>query len=375
MRKRITTLLLTILLVVLQMTALFAKNEVEYGPDTYLYWKNLSLSEAQKIISEELTLMGTKTKIFFPIGEPIYYNDYSRDGKLYQMLLYKNPDISAYKNKLVDAVKLNYLYKVQLEGKTLYIPAPNTVGLDEHDIKDKTLVLDYKTNGNLSNGKYIFSRSDLTLPNFIKDEIQVYKTNLNGDDDFENILLNLLESMNKLNLVYGGDAYKQGEFINGHTMCMGFTWVVSEFLAATNVKYRFVRESGNELNANSYSHIRLEAYNDENKTWYNLEPTSFSSEALKWYQEKYSNNWKEEFIKGVLKEKEVKATPENELTFTKNGSKEIYKEKFFITEEYQKGRKISDNGYKVIKIGYDKEKSLCKEQKTELEKFKQNKGN
>lgn len=364
-KKTQRTLLLALaVLMLISNTSIFAKSEEKYGPDTKEYWEKMTISEVEEIIKEEKDLPGKKTYIIFPMVGYMYYQNKNSD-RIDKMTMYMDSDAFAMFGKLVEAEELENFYRIETKRRDIYIPIPDIVSFNKMEVKSSEIVTTYAGEEAEEQRRYVFSRikKNPEKPQFIKDEIGTFKESLNEDSTFEEIMLALVNSWDRLNILYGGDSYKQFELGDRKTMCMGFTWITEEFLMKTNLKYRFATESGNKLKANSYAHIRLEVFNPQDESWYDIEPTRFSSANLEKYRKKFNEKWQGAFLDDILKYDKVETIPIDKMVFVPNKAEQIYEEVFLITEEYQNGWKIGNVGYKIRKYGYKEEKKMNKLEK------------
>ena len=362
MRKERRLLVLFIAALMLSNTIAFA-SEDKFDPYNPLHWRKLGFEKTRNLVIEESSMTGEFVKLLFEPGPGKYVDNRAVGGDVCILLEYKDMDVRALYYEIIDAEKLNSFYRVKLGDRYIYIPLDSALILDDYDLKDLREVTVFEGEEAKEDKRFYLShlRKSGNKPEYLKREIENYKSKLDVDSTFDDKIISLISSMDSLGFDYGGDPYKQLELIDRKTMCRGFVWIAEEFIKQADLIYRFVGISANQLKANSSGHITLEVYNDEDNKWYDIEPTYFSSSNIQKFKAEYKDEWKEELLKNIKLSSKAEETTQNKLRLIKKREKKTEEFRIFVSEEYRRGAKIGDTGYKIVSTNYENALELSEE--------------
>lgn len=241
------------------------------------------------------------------------------------------------------------------KNKTYFIPivtAKDVTGYEEKELR--RVFIDNENYYSTKEGALSFLKPTNFNPDWLEKEINLYNAKVNKGNSFDEIVSEILKSMLKLKISYGGNPSEQGDLSNKDTMCVGFVSIVERFLSDTGLKYRFVLISGNELVKGSAGHIWIEVFNPEEDKWQKIEATKLSKETLELEKERCGKGSDTCIYNNIIKNDRtgIKLTDANAI-YTKD-SKEVYRTTTNVTFEYIDGVKVKGSkAYSIITHGYD----------------------
>lgn len=264
------------------------------------------------------------------------------------------------KTILVKAKENPYGYIFKLKNNTYYLADKN----QSRKIRtaNRKSGVEIRTFDNISSRPEVFK--DIK-PNYARSEIldqaiERFEARNQGIYDFEQQIKNAIKTVYEMNLEYGGNSHRQGDLSDGKTKCDGFTWIFSELLNHTNIKYRYVytmprtgediNKLGNEKSRNTL-HINNEIYNPKTKQWINFENTTLDKKDI----DNANGNNLDEKIDAYYKQQFTRESPwftEECIWLLENKEYNPTKEVRYITETYQAGQIVDTTSYEVTNISY-----------------------
>lgn len=264
------------------------------------------------------------------------------------------------KTLLVKAKENPYGYIFTLKNKTYYLADKN----QSRKIRtaNRKSGVEIRTFDNISSRPEVFK--DIK-PNYARSEIldqaiERFEARNQGIDDFDKQIKNAIKTVYEMNLEYGGNSHRQGDLSDGKTKCDGFTWIFSELLNHTNIKYRYVytmprtgediAKLGNEKSRNTL-HINNEIYNPKTKQWINFENTTLDKKDI----DHAKGTTLDEKIDTYYKQQLTRQSPwftEDCVWLLENKEYNPTKEVRYITETYQAGKIVDTTSYEVTNISY-----------------------
>lgn len=269
---------------------------------------------------------------------------------------------------IVNAEKCTNGYKFKINNKTYTTSDFQTiVELNNAFVAPENQITTYN---NITNRPKEFSA---IKPNYYNNKIIKEAKNklkaLNEDSsDFKTQLINVIKVVAEMNLSYGGDAKDQGNLEKGSTLCDGFTWIFSELLNETNIKYRYVLVSPKyNKDENDYYkdngprswHIYNEVYNPITNKWISFENTNlrkdiFNAASGVTIDEKAINFYNSNLNK-------TSTVLEEQIYLSNKEIQRIYFNNIFVSETYLNGKPVDTKSCKVVKYTYNAGLSVNKE--------------
>lgn len=264
------------------------------------------------------------------------------------------------KTILVKAKETPYSYIFKLNNNTYYLADKN----QSRKIRtaNRKSGVEIRTFENISSRPEVFK--DIK-PNYASSEIldqaiERFEARNQGIDDFEKQIKNAIKTVYEMHLEYGGNSHRQGDLSGGKTKCDGFTWIFSELLNHTNIKYRYVLTTprtgedisklGNEKSRKTL-HINNEIYNPKTKQWINFENTTLDKKDI----DHAKGNTLDEKIDTYYKQQLTRQSSwfiEDCIWLLENKEYNQTKEVRYITETYQAGKIVDTTSYEVTNISY-----------------------
>lgn len=298
-------------------------------------------SVAKELVLEADKIEAIKTSIIVPESSPCYYKE---DNEVKVCNAFST--LKKYAGKEYKADRLGNLYKVDLDGKIYYLPVIATKGLDEYEY----IVYEEVIKEDDFNRKRIYGYGMPTsIPKYIQDEVNDFKNRISEKSSFQDIISEYIISMYNIGLNYGGSISKQGDYENGNTMCMGFTYVIEQLLSKSNLKYRIVSRGPNKVTSEMYGHIWVEVFNEEDEKWYKIETTSMTYDNLNGEKERKGGNWILSKYDNIIN-KDTLVEPFNlKRRLVEKGRKKTSEYIIEVSSEYKNQVKVGNKGYKLIR--------------------------
>lgn len=269
---------------------------------------------------------------------------------------------------IVNAEKYPNGYKFKINNKTYTTSDFQTiVELNNAFVTPENQIITYE---NIVNRPKEFST---IKPNYRNNKIveeakSKLKTLNEGSSDFKAQLINVIKVVSEMNLSYDGDAKDQGNLEKGSTLCDGFTWIFSELLNETNIKYRYVLVSPKyNKDENDYYkdngprswHIYNEVYNPITNKWISFENTNlrkdiFNAASGVTIDEKAINFYNSNLNK-------TSTVLEEQIYLSNKEIQRIYFNNIFVSETYLNGKPVDTKSCKVVKYTYNAGLSVNKE--------------
>lgn len=260
---------------------------------------------------------------------------------------------------LVKAKANKYGYTIKLKNKTYYL-----VGIDKSREIRTTYKVPAKTIREFDNMQSRPTDFNMVKPKYKDSEIldqavENFKRINQNTNDFEAQIKNAVKTVYDMKLEYGGDSSKQGDLSDGKTKCDGFTWIFSELLSNTNIKYRYVltaprtgvfRTPIGEKEETNY-HIYNEVYNPNIKAWVRLENTildytSIDSMLGKNIDEKINNFYQGNFTRPS------EILDINYVWLLDKKDQDKSQKISYVSETYQGKKVVDPTSYEVTEITY-----------------------
>lgn len=285
MRKRTTKFITSTLIVGMMFPQITFANNQKQSTNTMnlATYENTKSVEKDIVISSDDQLLDKNFKI---------YNFHS--------LGIKN------KNLLVKGKEVKNGYAFKIGDSTYYLTGKNK----NRELKTAyrepvTSIKTYKANS-VKPRAFYNAKPEYEDSQILNEAVSKFKK-LNKDvTDFETQIKNAIKIVYDMNLEYGGDSSKQGDLSDGTTKCSGFTWIFSELLSNTNIKYRYVLQSPRKGAPVPYIededertswHVYNEVYNPDIKEWVRFENTTLERKSI----EDFYGNTLEEKIDNYYK--------------------------------------------------------------------------
>lgn len=338
MRKKATNIMVsTILIGMLTPQITFASNVATKGNNTLKTYENTE-----------------------GVVEDIVITDYEwfrdKDNKIHSFNSLGIKD----KTLLVKAKENKYGYIFKIKNNTYYLADKN----QSRKIRtaNRKSGVDIRTFDNINSRPEVFK--DIK-PNYARSEIldqavERFTARNQGTDDFEKQIKNAIKTVYEMNLEYGGNPHRQGDLSDNKTMCDGFTWIFSELLDHTNIKYRYVftmprtggdiSTLGNEKSRNTL-HINNEIYNPKTKQWINFENTTLDKKDI----DNAKGKTLDEKIDAYYKQQFTRQSPwfeEECIWLLENKEYNPTQEVRYITETYQAGKIVDTISYEITNTSY-----------------------
>lgn len=260
----------------------------------------------------------------------------------------------------VKATRCKHGYEFVLKGKIYSLPDPSKVRELKPVKKQPSAEITVYGEYDMKPSRFGDIKPRYGSTNISEQAVERFKELNKDNKDFEKEIKNAVQTIYELNLSYGGNLHNQGDLSDGKTMCDGFTWIFSELLKNSHVKYRYVlasptyeKEKKNELltDGDRYWHIYNEVYNPSSQKWMRLENTALQKDTIdsaigKTFEEKLNNYYKNNFTESILLQY-------NKVWYLNDNDIEPYKKDFYISSAYVNGNIVDPTCYKVIYYNYD----------------------
>lgn len=311
------------------------------GFDAY---RNRDLFEpdvAEKMVYNADKENAKRTSVIIPETSPCYYKEGNK-VKICNVSF----EMKDYIGKEFKADRLGKLYKVYLNDKIYYLPVIATEGLDEYEymVTEEVVKEDDFTR------KRIYGYDMPTsVPRYIQDEVDDFKSRIKNKNSFEDIISEYIISMYNIGLNYGGSVSKQGDFEDGNTMCVGFTYVTEQLLSKTDLKYRIAERGPDKVISEMYGHIWVEVLNEEDGNWYSIETTSMTYKNLNGKKSREGKNWVLSSYNELINKNTLVEPFKLKRRLVKKQHKKTSEYIIEVSSEYKNHVKVRDKGYKLIR--------------------------